>query len=225
MTKSLMISIQPQHALNILNGKKTLELRTWIPKDYVGWVYVYVTKGVKNVLHKYKDKYYTNHYLTFTDSLEALNSKVAFRFWFDDYETYNHDNHGVCLYTDIAEYNVMYGDLEKLCLDYREIEHYGKGKDLYAWHIKQLEIFDTPKELSEFYKIDVKKELPNEYYLRDVFSIKKAPQRSVWVYAKEIETNYIGKREEIAFIDGDSIINITNDIMNRIKVKNKENEK
>ena len=44
MTKSLMISIQPEHAYNIINGKKTLELRTWIPKDY-GWVYVYVNKG------------------------------------------------------------------------------------------------------------------------------------------------------------------------------------
>ena len=51
MTKSLMISIQPQHAVNILNGDKTLELRTWIPKDYVGWVYVYVTKGKKDILN------------------------------------------------------------------------------------------------------------------------------------------------------------------------------
>ncbi len=52
MTKSLMISIQPQHAFNIMYGKKTLELRTWIPKGYVGWVYVYVTKGKKDILYK-----------------------------------------------------------------------------------------------------------------------------------------------------------------------------
>src|SRR5690554_6429697 len=85
MSKSLMISIQPQHALNILNGKKTLELRTWIPKGYVGWIDAYVTKSKKYILYKYKDKYYTQHYLTFTDSVEALNSKVVFRFWFDEF--------------------------------------------------------------------------------------------------------------------------------------------
>src|SRR5690606_1761593 len=86
MTKSLMLSIQPKHLVNILNGYKTLELRKTVPKDFKGWVYIYCTKSKKDILHKYKDKYYTNHYLTFTDSAEVLNSKVVARFWFD--ETY-----------------------------------------------------------------------------------------------------------------------------------------
>ena len=32
-----------------------------------------------------------------------------------------------------------------------KVENYGKGKDLYTWHIKQLEIFDEPKEKFEYF--------------------------------------------------------------------------
>ena len=45
MSKSIMISIKSEHVVNILNGKKTLELRKSVPKDFVGWVYIYVTKA------------------------------------------------------------------------------------------------------------------------------------------------------------------------------------
>src|SRR5690554_2664732 len=178
MTKSLMISIQPQHAFNILNGKKTLELRTWIPKDYVGWVYAYVTKGKRlSVVHD--DENGKTYYYLNSNWGRSLNQDIPFKFWFDEYYTYHHDNHGVGLYTDDAEYNIIYDDLDELCLDYREIENYGKGKDLYAWHIKQLEVFDEPKELSEF--------IVGLNYLGDIIpptykKLKRPPQRSVWVY-------------------------------------------
>lgn len=195
MNKALMISIQPQHAINILNGKKTLELRTWIPKGYVGWVYVYVTKG-KPYLGKNIDGHYGLYnipYFGHFNKVGDLNGKVTFRFWFDDYETYDFDNHGVNLYTDVEEYNVMYDDLERLCLDYREIESYGKGKTLYAWHIKQLEIFDKPKELSEFYKANLYTpyEVIKAYEetTRDLISyrLQRPPQSYQFVYVKELE--------------------------------------
>ena len=44
MTKSLMLSIRPEHLVNILNGNKTLEIRKTVkPKDFIGWVYIYCT--------------------------------------------------------------------------------------------------------------------------------------------------------------------------------------
>ena len=42
---SILLSVRPEHALNILNGTKTLELRKTIPHDFKGWVYVCVRKG------------------------------------------------------------------------------------------------------------------------------------------------------------------------------------
>ena len=206
MTKSLMISIRPQHAFNILNGKKTLELRTWIPKDYVGWVYVYVTK--KYPLLNYIDNKYElmdrkNHIIfhnigmyEFYNTDIHLNGKVVFRFWFD--ETY-YIKQAVNVYGDelnqISIYdNKSYGwktpkeqqeILKQLCLTEQEVLDYGKGKDLYAWHIKKLEVFDEPKSLSDFYNVNI-----DELLLRVIipqYIITKAPQRSVWVYTKELE--------------------------------------
>ena len=58
MNKELMISIQPKHLVNILNGNKTLELRKTVPKDYKGWVYIYCPKGIKEILYKYKGRVY-----------------------------------------------------------------------------------------------------------------------------------------------------------------------
>lgn len=80
-------------------------------------------------------------------------------------------------------------ELKKLCLTYDEVENYGKGKDLYTWHIKKLEIFDEPKELSEFYRkvefrwadtgyMNVGGE-PIEYH-----ELEKAPQSWQYVYVK-----------------------------------------
>ena len=74
MSKELLISIHPDHAINISRGKKTLELRTWIPKKYVGWVYVYITKAPPTIAHFKWDTGVVNW---------ELNGKVAFRFWFD----------------------------------------------------------------------------------------------------------------------------------------------
>ena len=194
MTKSLMISIQPQPAVNILNGDKILELRTWIPKGYVGWVYAYVTKGVKDVLHKYKDKYYTHHYLTFIYSVEALNSKVAFRFWFDEYVAYKYYEDDNSYFAKRPQDFGYHAEevLKRLCLSRDEFKAYGKGKDLYAWHIKKLEVFDEPKSLSDFYVTNKGltyksiKEYEEQTNDNLSFRLTKPPQRSVWVYERDI---------------------------------------
>ena len=184
MTKSLMISIQPQHAVNILNGKKTLELRTWIPKDYVGWVYVYVTKGKPYLIKITSTQWLKDNIISYTLSNktlffeDVLNGKVVARFWFDEYEKllYVKDR------SYERSYELSYKQQRKLCLTDEQIHIYGKGKDLYAWHIKKLEIFDEPKELSDF--------IVGLNYLGDIIPptykrLKRPPQRSVWVYTKE----------------------------------------
>ena len=81
MNKSILMSIRPEWLVKILNGEKTIEIRKIMPKCELPIdVYLYCTKGIKDILYKYKDKYYTQHYLTFTDSVEVLNSKVVAKF-------------------------------------------------------------------------------------------------------------------------------------------------
>lgn len=186
MTKSLMISIQPKHLVNILNGYKTLELRKTVPKDFKGWVYIYCTKG-KYYLGKNHDGnigLYNipafGHYNKGGD----LNGKVVARFWFDEYTKI--DNDVLVTIANETEWSSEETDTNELlknaCISIYDALEYSKGKDLYAWHIKKLEVFDEPKELSDF--------IVGLNYLGDIIpptykKLKKAPQSYQYVYTKE----------------------------------------
>lgn len=201
--KSILISINPQHAVNILNGSKTLELRKSVPKDideiikeHGGiWVYMYVTKG-KPYLQVFEDeiiKIYpkTPKYIVDNDwhgTTDTLNGKVVARWWFNGYVIYpyeiilpqgyeNHDGDWVD--------NSIYGyycsnEIEKgVCITYDEIKAYGNGKDLYAWHISKLEILE-PMGLGEFYQEDWYK--TSDYFF---IPLTKAPETWQYVWVKE----------------------------------------
>ena len=133
--KAILMSIRPQYVAKILNGEKTIEVRKKFPKDYVGWVYIYVTKGkpyitgIYNYEHKivYGDIENKNH---------NINGKVVARFWCDKVSpTYDFYEEEIC---DLA------------CITKQEYLDYFGYDDGYAIHITNLEIFDKPKELSEF---------------------------------------------------------------------------
>lgn len=50
----------------------------------------------------------------------------------------------------IYAYLIFPDDYKAMCLSYKEVKTYGKGKTLYGWHISDLKIYGKPKELSEF---------------------------------------------------------------------------
>jgi predicted transcriptional regulator len=77
--------------------------------------------------------------------------------------------------------------LDKACLTYQEMEKYlGKlnygGKNGYATHIKNLNIFYVPKKLQEYATI---KRIPDEWhigYYEKFESVERAPQNMQYVY-------------------------------------------
>ena len=163
--KVIVISIRPEHALNILNGNKTLELRKSVPKGYVGWVYVYVTKGKPYLINKdILSEFYElreKYLITYLD--EDLNATIPFRFWFDEYiklewldPSLNIKRNDVNYYNYYALFENIYNNVEwilpNLCLTKQQVIDYGKERDLYAWHIKKLEIFNKPMQLGGFKK-------------------------------------------------------------------------
>lgn len=172
MSKALLISVKPRHARNILNGIKTLKLRKWLPKDFVGWVYIYVSKGSKNqaLYNKHFSSGSINMYGEyFLDTYgyekpPKLNGKVVARFWLDEYDEVfatpilpDFTGFYDCILTEYVGTNLSNFELRfGLCLCNTSIESYLMNKKGYAWYIKKLEIFDTPKELSDFhtYKSD-----------------------------------------------------------------------
>jgi predicted transcriptional regulator len=196
--KAILMSIRPQYLINILNGNKTRELRKSVPTNFVGWVYLNCTKGKPYLAFEsvdYDDSfghsatdcgYSIQNNIDDFDKLESeiLNGKIVARFWFDEYETVSLQLVDKSGYDEdrLYDYETQKLSIDELllktCLEYEELHNYLDNKEYgYAWHIKNLEIFYKPMELSEFAVFD-----GWEYY-----ELLKAPQSWQYVYIKEKE--------------------------------------
>lgn len=139
--KKILISIKPQWVEKILNGEKTIEIRKTIPKcELPARVYIYCTKAIKfKDVYLYELKKVNDKYELGLHDNNIMNGKVVAEFTLNKVET-------------IKENQIYNADivLEKACLIIKELSNYTKGKTFYAWHIEDLVIYDTLKELSEF---------------------------------------------------------------------------
>lgn len=149
--KAILISIKPKWVAKILNGEKTIEIRKTMPKcDLPIDVYIYCTKEKEKCCFvDYRPCGNSGYLTTKLDCMgEELNGKVVAKF------TLNRvDEHHVLPNERILPFNWnVEQKLEQLCLTKEEVMAYGKGQDYQAflWHIFNLEIFNKPKELSEF---------------------------------------------------------------------------
>ena len=129
--KAVLISIRPRWVQKIANGEKTIEVRKTRPKLNTPFkCYIYCT------LPKY-----THEDSIVTDYPRPQfygGGKVVGEFTCDQ------------IY-ELAPLNHAPDDVEKqACLTREEIVNYLKGTG-YGWHISNLKIYDTPKELIEFH--------------------------------------------------------------------------
>ena len=149
--KAIMISIKPEWVAKILNGEKTIEIRKTMPKcDLPIDVYIYCTKDkpyLANATELFTGKYacISNDEVSYKE--HNLNGKVVAKFTLNKVENvgrYNVFEYGTETITP-DNFNFM------TCLRDDQIREYlGNSKKLFAIHISKLEIFDDPKELSEF---------------------------------------------------------------------------
>lgn len=143
-TKSILLSIQPQWVAKILNGEKTIEIRKKFPAGYRGWVYVYCSKGDRN---RALVKGWSYGY-SYNGINEEYQGKVLFRFWCDKVEELYTDEDAWSYYTDTITEDYKVSKLA--CIGDCAIEKYLNGNIGYAIHISKIEVFDRPKELTEF---------------------------------------------------------------------------
>ncbi len=150
MKKSIIISIKPEWVEKILNREKTIEIRKSMPKcDLPVDVYIYCVKAKpflmvgRNDNKTYLDNggkdsvYSPNHnYIG--------NGKIVAKFTLNKVERF--DGFDIYMLEDLR--HMFYGT----CLNTKQIKEYSNGKDLLGWHIDNLEIFDEPIELNEFYR-------------------------------------------------------------------------
>lgn len=173
MAKAVLISIRPKWCEKIARGEKTVEVRKTRPKLETPFkCYVYRTK--ETVPHIINGKWV---------QMEVGGTVIA-EFTCDRVETIKAatEPYGIYDVDDdfVAQTRLVNGALWD----------YGKGATLYGWHISKLEIYDTPKPLSEFsrpYEICIGKTC-DEYgcaYCENGGHIKRPPLS--WYYVEKLE--------------------------------------
>lgn len=187
--KAMMMSIKPEWVAKILNGEKTIEIRKKFPSDYVGWVYIYCTKNGDYLMKAA----YNNGYIACMRSIQpkqmaysksVFNGKVVARFWCDKVEDYVYGHkwsweHGAPMWGADNSYEKI---LQDACLTDDELRAYVEDLSFSAIHITKLEIFDKPKEISEFkyYKkfseIDYMLPIPRKETCERLVALTRAPQ-------------------------------------------------
>lgn len=172
--KAIMISIKPKYVADILNHKKTIEIRKTMPKcDLPIDVYIYCTKDKKSKVFGFADRYSVDFITSDRHRDTGLSGYVVAKFTLKRvYEiTDNSIGEILCannvppirlwLYsanTCDFKHRLQHSQLlEMSCLEDEQLRKYLKNEaqhigkiDGYAWYISNLEIFDKPKELSEF---------------------------------------------------------------------------
>jgi len=210
--KAIMISIKPKYVADILNGKKTIEIRKTAPNcDLPIDVYIYCTKDkpraimtdkgcvVANTLEVGGNSQYKSGY--------SCSGGVVAKFTLNKveviklpYTKFGCNERVGCEEERTLQTQTMNEEtlLEKSCL--KEIEIYGylnfkhsPDNVGYAWHISNLEIFDKPKELNEFYKVGFDKALKESlkeppyplspHCIQKEYELTKAPQSYMFIEA------------------------------------------
>ena len=168
MAKAVLISIRPEWVEKIANEWKTIEVRK--TKPYLGTpfkCYIYCTQG--NDARRLRGSWGKVIGEFICDRVETIKAAT------EPYGIYDVDDDFV------AQTRLVDGALWD----------YGKGATLYGWHISNLKIYDSPKQLSAFKglcKIEVGcGECPYYNYTKmecDGRTIKRPPQS--WCYVEEL---------------------------------------
>lgn len=152
--KSVLISIQPYYVFLIIARlmgwnipqEKTVEVRKSYPKDSA-WnkvVHIYCSKNRKS-FNRIPTEY--------QPFMKKLLGKVVGRFVCDKIDEYSYEVIACAKFEvngAFEEESLRYN--AGACLDSEKMYDYSNGRTLYGWHISQLKIYDTPKELGEFRK-------------------------------------------------------------------------
>lgn len=163
--KTIIVSVKPNGAEQIMNGKKPREVRKFYIEPPFK-VVNYITQGDSLVYSEdyedvawnkpYIDKENNRVWTTYKDAISkklckdrAWNGKVAFEYIVNKVDRYEYDKEKIM---GEGYFGLYYDELKKACLTFDEALVYGNKKDLYGFHISDLKIYDKPKEVNQFYK-------------------------------------------------------------------------
>ena len=181
MSKAVLIGIRPGWCQKIMTGRKTIEVRKTRPKmDTPFKCYIYCTKPEEKLLtimkdgdENYGETYHGKQVFIKTEkapttSLWDKRQKVIGEFLCDEIININGAER---IPSDAAR---------PTCLEPAELHRYLGVATGFGWRISNLKIYDTPRELREFYAV------PNEVEV--ALKVKPKPvtrQPQSWRYVEE----------------------------------------
>ena len=153
--KSILLSIKPKYVELIARGEKTIEVRKTAPQEVPFKAYIYESRNGGHRCKHCNEKDSCYSYAPKNVGCYNGRGKVIGEFICDKVicsQAY-FDSQGKNHLT-----NVFPEDIKKTCLTEYDLWDYIAGKackaneiyDGYLWHISDLKIYDSPKELSEF---------------------------------------------------------------------------
>ena len=174
--RAILMSIKPKWCEKIFNGEKTIEVRKIAPKLETPYkVYVYDTKKAFDI---------TDIYDLSTDVVRKVadgRGKVVGEFVCDRVDDYTYD---YCDGVDIDDDSLL-----ETCLEWDEINIYANGKKLHGLYITTPKLYDTPKELGEFWTVRCTNKTGEcktcEVKPACIINVTRPPQS--WMYVEEIE--------------------------------------
>ena len=143
MSKAVMLSIRPKWCEKIANGEKTIEVRKTRPRLKTPFkCYIYCT------LPKYPHE---DFIATDYPSPQFYGGgKVIGEFTCDRIYELETRSPGGSYYVKGEDQPTTNAVARQSCLSLRDMHEYLQAKVGYGWHISNLKIYDTPKELSKF---------------------------------------------------------------------------
>lgn len=155
MSKAVMISIRPNWCQKIASGEKTIEVRKTKPKLETPFkCYIYCTQDKH--LAFMQNQTGTN-LIACMDANAAIpvggaigNGKVIGEFTCDRIYELETKAPGGSYYVKGEDQPTTNDVAQQSCLALRDMHEYLKAARGYGWHISNLKIYDTPKDLSKF---------------------------------------------------------------------------
>lgn len=150
MSKAVLISIRPKWCELIASGKKTIEVRKTRPKLETPFkCYIYCTKfhpGDPDSMINLKGR---------TSFFMPKGGAVIGDFvckLIDTYTLHTTPNYYTDYYNISPNGGLLYavGGDDQTQIPEDELLAYGKGQNIYGWHISNLVIYDEPKKMNDF---------------------------------------------------------------------------
>lgn len=160
MSKAVMISIRPKWCEKICNGEKTIEVRKTRPKletPFKCYIYCTVEMAGYDALWVLdaptREKYSfmaVSAYLENPEGANKGNGKVIGEFICDRIYELETRSPGGSYYVKGEGQPTTNDVARQSCLTLKDMHEYLQAKVGYGWHISDLKIYDTPKDLDEF---------------------------------------------------------------------------